>query len=592
MKIFQIIALLILFQPSFKAFSVEVEIIELYDNVVDESLLKNLNDTTLNNSKNDGIIENLDQESINLTNSNLINDNDILYLPDLWESTDKEDLKFLLTNINNIASTILKKELLSILDTNSIPPSNFNKKEFDNLIIKSLLKFGDRKKAYEIIKSFIELRGGDYDLFYKEFELNYLLSTYNLTEACDYNNEFKKLKIGEKNNFFLKVDIFCLLVQEKFEEANLLNTLLEETSTDNNEYFQLLFEKIKSNQKNIQENINLSINEKEIFLYIAMHRVGNIPLNQKFLEIDPVNLAMPIILSKSTNINLRLKAAHSAYVNNILDNESLSALYQMVDFSSDELENPINIKSKIDKNIEIGMAYYYQLINIQILPISRLEAIISFINFAEKNNLGSIAYELSAKGLDTIEPSNELSEYGPQLVKVYVNIGEFNKAKKWLIFSQNSNSLKEDDSLKSSTLLYNLFNINDSVEFSGILIENLKNLQFNSINESNPSEKNEILFTVFSIIDNKNPNPFRLTKKLQDSKLLPSAYLIDNIRNCIQTNNNSELLLNIIASLDNINWKIIHPEHLRLILVGLKNYNEGSIFNSVLIEILKENNII
>ena len=70
--------------------------------------------------------------------SNLTNDNDILYLPDLWESTDKEDLKFLLTNINNIASPILKKELLSILDTNSIPPSNFKKNEFDNLIIKSL----------------------------------------------------------------------------------------------------------------------------------------------------------------------------------------------------------------------------------------------------------------------------------------------------------------------------------------------------------------------------------------------------------------------------------------------------------------------
>ena len=66
MKIFQFIAILIIFQFSFKAFSVEVEIIELYDNVVDESLLKNLNNTILTNQENDNIVENLDQENINL----------------------------------------------------------------------------------------------------------------------------------------------------------------------------------------------------------------------------------------------------------------------------------------------------------------------------------------------------------------------------------------------------------------------------------------------------------------------------------------------------------------------------------------------
>ena len=47
------------------------------------------------------------------------------------------------------------------------------------------------------------------------------------------------------------------------------------------------------------------------------------------------------------------------------------------------------IKKIIKDNIEFGMAYYYQLSNIQLLPITRLEAIISFWRFAEKNNLDS-----------------------------------------------------------------------------------------------------------------------------------------------------------------------------------------------------------
>ena len=592
MKIIQIIAVIFLLQYPNSIFSNEVEIIELYDGTVDKSLLKNLNNTSSKKILDENAIDDSDQVNTIITNPDVESDSYILSLPDLWEKTNKEDLEFILNNINKIKSPILRNELLSMLDTNSIPPIDFNKDDFDNLMIKSLIKFGEKNKAYEIIKSFTDSENLNYDLYYKKFELNYLLSTYNLTEACDYNNEIKNLYNNDSDNFFLKIDIFCLLIQEKFEEANLLNSLLEETSNVNNEYFQILFEKIKLNNKILKDSNNFKINENEIFLYIAMHRVGNIPLTQNFLEIDPVNVSMPIILSNSTNINLRLKAAHFAYLNDILDNDSLSALYQLVDFSSDELENPNSIKARIKENIEIGMAYYYQLINVQILPISRLEAIISFIEFAEKNNLESIAYELSINGLETIEPSNELSEFGPQLIKAYINSKNFKKAKKWMIFSENSNSLEKNDDLQSAILLYNLSNIDESVEFSEILISNLKNLNLQSSGDNNNLIKNQVLFTIFSVIDSENLNPFKLKKTLLDSKPLPSLYLINNIRKSIINNNDPELLINIIASLENSNWNNIHPEHLRLILLGLSNYKNGFIFNSLLLEILNENNII
>ena len=41
------------------------------------------------------------------------------------------------------------------------------------------------------------------------------------------------------------------------------------------------------------------------------------------------------------------------------------------------------------------MAYYFQLINIQIFPNERLEALINFWDFAKKNNLEEIAYALN-----------------------------------------------------------------------------------------------------------------------------------------------------------------------------------------------------
>ena len=68
-----------------------------------------------------------------------------------------------------------------------------------------------------------------------------------------------------------------------------------------------------------------------------MARIAEVPLNEEFLKIDPLNLSIPIILNTSTPIELRMKAAHNSFLNGLISIESLAALYQSVDFNSDEL---------------------------------------------------------------------------------------------------------------------------------------------------------------------------------------------------------------------------------------------------------------
>ena len=498
-------------------------------------------------------------------------------------------------NITDINSPTLRYELLSLLNIDNLPPKNLDKVDFENLVIRSLLKFGDRDKAYKIFNTFSDPESTKYNLFYKEFELNYLLSTYNLSEACDFRNNFKNTDLTSKNNYFLKIDIFCLILEENFDEANLLNALLQETENTNDEYFQYLYDKL--NQPNLEDSDpnSFEINEKEIFLYSAMHRVGNIALSQKLLQLDPINLSMPIILSSSTDIELRLKAAHAAYNNGIINADSLAALYQFVDFSSEELSDPSNILSITNGNIEKGMAYHYKLSKIQLLPVTRLEAILNFWAFAEKNNLELIAYSLSQKGLDTIEPSNELSEYGAEVVKAYVRNGNIDKAEKWLLFSENySEDLTNLHKLQSAVLLLNLFKVDESSQFIDILLKNLQNMEKISINNNDQTNalKNEILFVVFSLLNNRDQNPFNLNRKIDELRFLPSAYIMNNIRDCIKNNNHAELLLSILVSLDGKNWAELHPEHLRLIIIALEEYKDGFLLNDIIMEILEQNKII
>ena len=107
-----------------------------------------------------------------------------------------------MNNVTDIRSYTLRNELLSLLNIDNLPPNNLDKVDFDNLVIRGLLKFGDRNKAYQIINTFSDLDRAKYNFFYKEFELNYLLSTYNLSEACDLRKNFKNIDLTSKKKLF------------------------------------------------------------------------------------------------------------------------------------------------------------------------------------------------------------------------------------------------------------------------------------------------------------------------------------------------------------------------------------------------------
>ena len=610
MKIWLFIIICFLFSTSI--FASECKIIQLQTNQsIDQTLSNNSEVSQEDSELNEVNIldNNIDQESdneakiiikeldqlIDYSEENLSAVNEVVLLPDLWKKTNEEDLNFLLDNITDINSPTLRYELLSLLNIDNLPPKNLDKVDFENLVIRSLLKFGDRDKAYKIFNTFSDPESTKYNLFYKEFELNYLLSTYNLSEACDFRNNFKNTDLTSKNNYFLKIDIFCLILEENFGEANLLNALLQETENTNDEYFQYLYDKLNQPNLEVSDPNSFEINEKEIFLYSAMHQVGNIALSQNLLQLDPINLSMPIILSSSTDIELRLKAAHAAYNNGIINADSLAALYQFVDFSSEELSDPSNILSITNGNIEKGMAYHYKLSKIQLLPVTRLEAILNFWAFAEKNNLELIAYSLSQKDLNTIEPSSDFSEYGAEVVKAYVRGGNIDKAEKWLLFSENSSEdLTDLHKLQSAILLLNLFKVDESSQFIDILLKNLQNMEKISLNNNDQANviKNEILFVVFSLLNNRDQNPFNLNRKVDELRFIPSAYIMNNIRDCIKNNNHAELLLSILVSLDGKNWAELHPEHLRLIIIALEEYKDGFLLNDIIMEILEQNKII
>ena len=607
---------------NFNIFATEVEVIELHNKTFDQLIFENDEvflddkqkdkkklDEVINDEKKNSVVSEeiiYDVESDEDLNNNNDNDNDndnnadnsnnlVLELPSIWEQTTKEDLIFLLKNLNTIDSKVLKNEIISNLNLNNLLPNDINENEFKKIIIDTLLKLDERKKTYQIVQSF-SIDDSDTNFsFYQEFILNYLLSTYNLNEACVYRNEIKEYNLKSNSNFFLKIDIFCLVLEERFDEANLLNSLLIESGEADN-YFQYLFIKLQNNQ--FEEKIDISvnnINEKNIFLYSAMQRIGNLPLSNQFLEMDPINLSIPIILSSETNIELRLKAAHFAFTNKLINIDSLAALYQTVDFTYKELNKPKEFLNTMKDNIEMGMAFYYQLINIQLLPITRLEAIIQFWEYAKKSNLELIAYKLSLKNLNSVEPTLELSKYGPDIAKSYIFDEDFERAEKWLLFSENSlNDNYSVSKINESRFLFNIYNYDENYDLIKILYNDLKEINSNSNKIDNQQHQiiNEFLYIIFDSLGFENKNIFLVDKKITEDRLMPSFYLLNMIRDSAVDKNQIQLLLSIIVSINGKKWNQLHPEHLKLILNKLRFYKNGILINDIILEILKDNKII
>ena len=551
----------------------------------EEELIDNADAETDQNLKIDD--ESIDAEEIQVLDYSENNlEDEIMSLPDLWEVSDKEELLFLFENMQLINSKVLNDVLINSLAINSNPPKEFTKEEFDFIKILNLIKLGQRKKAFEMI-SLNEINSSNKE-FYDLFKLNYFLSTYDLNQVCEYSDSMADKKSMVEQNLILKIDIFCSFVQDKVEQADFLNSLLED-SNDRDEFFQIIYQNLKIGNK---DKIDIKLykhNKNSMPLYSAMLRIGDMPLTYEFLDYDSINFALPIVLSNSSKISLRLNAAHQAYMNGIFSSESLSALYQTVDFSFDELNNLNELPTKALNDIPLGMAFYFQKANIQILPITRIQTLVEFWQFAKIQNLNLLAYDISRNLLDTIEPSPELSEYGLEIAKAHIHNQNYQLADKWLLFVKNyiSDDQKHLEDLSSVKLLYDLKKSNDENEFIEYLIKS--NLIKNDNLDYN---KKEILHTIFSLISENINFKEKYEKILIDNRIMPSRYLLDKIRNNSLEKNYGELILSINVSLNKKSWEEIHPEHLRIILFALKESYIDEIFKNIVIEILEKSKII
>ena len=597
---------------SYNLYASDVTVIELHKNKsLDQLVLEKENEVTqedpadkldintentvvevsndLNNDNNEDISNNVSDNSDESNDENKISEEVTLITTESIFDVNEKIIHYHLASISEIQSQILYKEFLNIL-TNSNLEDQEKANDKIYYIVKKLYELGEIQKAYNLIKkiNLDLLPNKEHGVYFEIIELNYLLSTFKLSEVC----ELKKILIEKSTifpNYLLeKTDIFCLVLENKLAEANLLNSLLKDSEVSADVTFQKLFEYMILENK---DEINLTpinlINSKDlIFLYSAMLRINDLPLTEDFINIDPLNLSIPVILSDSTPMNIRIKAANKSFSDEVISSESLSALYQSADFNSKQFNNPETTIENLKNNNELIMAFYYQLANMQIFPEDRLKVIIDYWKFSKSVGLEKIAYSITKNIIDSFTPSTENSKYSMQIALAHISNKNFTEASKWLNISNELDTSKSElEYAKFLIALNDNNNLNTIISF------------LNSINNSLDTNTNiksiETIDILNRFLEINSSQTYNFDYKvIADERVMPSYFLIKDIQENMTGQNNLTLFLLSLISMNNKKWNELHPEHLNLLLKAYIIYDEGSLMSSIILEILNDLNII
>ena len=562
----------------------DVEVINLYESKsLDQMVLDNITEEEEINEvlEDSNQIDDIEINEVEVRQTEIINDNFIYEI-------ELKELKIYLENLLKINSKTLQKEIMEVLENLQLNLEIEKDKEIFFLVINYLQSMGQINKSYELIEGY-ELSDDKNFSFYVGIKLNYFLSTFQLNEACNFKEELNsKIKL---DYFFLeKLDIFCLILNDNYSEASLLNSILLESEKNLDNYYQYLFTLIynSSDQININNEIqNIEINHELIFLYGAMTRIADLPFSHDFYAIDKKNLSIPIILNQASPIDLRIKAANDSFLENQINVDSLAALYMSADFNSDQLNNPKDTLDSFSDNNELGMSFLFQLVNIQIFPNDRLDTLIKFWNFAKKNNLEEIAYKLSVNMLSSIEANSENIIYGPQIASAHIFNNNFENALEWIELYENAKQI--DSKSIYSRILLDLYSSNDLNSFINSI-----NLTLNTFASNQDNQNTELLYVLTEVMNlelksnsNKNQNLNLNLNKIFDDRSMPSIFLLNAINNSILNQDYEKYLLYSSISLNDKEWNNVHPEHLKLILNGYLLYKDGVLFRNIILEVFK-----
>ena len=302
----------------------------------------------------------------------------------MWSNSEGDQLKILFNKLNkmNLSNDAAEIMNISVLTNAYLPQKNISEKEFLKFKSDWLIKNSNLEliEEYLIQNQIINLHPE-----LTKFLVDKYLSTTNIKKACKI---FLKNKEPIIDEYLSKFNIFCLIKNDKREEAQLILDLKKELGF-NDKYFE---EKINYLLEYTNQ-VNDLISEKSIFDFYLAHQTNPnfvFEPNEKTSKIiwkylssaNLLNFFQEIDVSEIEKISTIEKAVH----NKNYPEKDLFELYKRFQFNINQLLNAKDTYKSLG-NIE-ARALIYQKILLESEMVEKLKLLKILKNSFENDDLG------------------------------------------------------------------------------------------------------------------------------------------------------------------------------------------------------------
>ena len=482
---------------------------------------------------------------------------------DMWSNSDGDQLKYLFSNLSKIDLSEDAADLMniSILTNAYYPNKNITIGEFLKIKSDWLIK----NKDFELIEEYlIKNKIIDLNPRLTRYVIDQYLSMSEIKKAC---NLFQKNKEQINDEYLSKFNLYCLINENKIEEAQLILDLKKEMGFED-EYF----EKKINFLFGFTNDVETSISEKSILDFHLAHRTN---LDFFFEPKEDTNkliwkyLASSNLLFNIEEIEItqldKISLIETATNDKNYSEKDLFEIYKRFQFNINQLLNAENAHKTL-----IGTearALVYQRILLESETGKKLELISILKDLFEKDNYLN-AFDKQLKQL--------LEDLDPQ--EVPPNFTTFYKDN-----LKNDEDVKVNIKLNNDILhqskLINYFNgdyTNQKIEkdLNNFLKKIKKNKKYNL------SKKDIIL------LESLKSDGIKISKKYDDLYETNESEIPTDIQVMINNNESGATLLRIIEVIGQDNLEALDEDTLYFIISALNQLNIDYIRNKILLKVL------
>ena len=481
----------------------------------------------------------------------------------MWSNSDGDQLKNIFLKLEKLKLSNDAKELMNIsMLTNAFSPQkNISREEFLEFKSNWLIKNADLDliETYltknKIINSHTKLT---------KYFLDENLSMANINKACEL---FKKNLEAIDNDYISKYNIYCLIKDNKIEEAQLIYDLKKELGFKD-EYF----EKKISYLFNFSSKIDEVISEKSIFDFYLAHQT-----NPNFL-FEPKENTKKIIWRYLSSANLlnafkdieitdldKISLVEKAVNNKNYPEKDLLNLYKRFQFNINQLLNAENLYKSLT-NIE-GRALIYQKILLESQITERLKLLEILKESFKKDDLNNSFDEelkIFLKEIDPLDIPDDLIGF------YYANMSVEKNEKKKIKFN--------NDILHQSKII-NYFN----GDYSKSKIEKDINNYLKKVKRNKKyilSKKDQIL------IDSLRSDGIKIDKRYDDLYQTDVNEIPTDIQVMINNNEKGAAMLRIVEVIGQDELERMDEDTISFVINTLNQLNIDIIRNKILLKVL------